>query len=327
MPKKRLNEVNKKDYSTNYFKSSDIRECRFYIEELKLRNITPKIIDDIGNLNTKLVCQYNENNLFDISKIINDTIFVEYKDKDSVVSFINEIRELMNQKVVSTELINSLFESELMMLYSWVYIKITTSLFNVSYRDGVVISQKSNPIESNSISNSKSLMSKTLSSLLDSLSGSKIEKELFIHQINVEYTTSASNLRNSFSWVKKGDIKESERILKSLIRDINKKDENSEWNKTAIDACQYIFIHNHLAAIYILLYVSLCKNTEKEKSVRKILKSWEQMNYRKKIKNNKTTIDTDNIPHTKKETSRPFQEMETNEIINYLMKEADWSSI
>lgn len=277
-------------YSDTFFKSSDIRECRFFIQTLKGRNIQPKTVQDTKTLSCTLIFQYDEKKLIDVQKIINDTIFLEYKNADLIRSFINETRNLMNNILVSTKLINSLFVNDRALFYAWTFLQIITLQPNSMYKYGNRIERNFNHIESNIIGNSKPLMTTSISNIIDSISGGKIEKETLIYEINEKYTTSASKYRNAFKWLQKNDTDECERILKGLIKEIKNTSDNFRWNTVAIDVCQKIFVHNPYIAIYTLFYIWLASDQSKEKFIQKTYKSWGQNEYRRNDKGNKKKI-------------------------------------
>lgn len=170
----------------------------------------------------------------------------------------------------------------------------------------------------------------SISNIIDSISGGKIEKEVLIYEINEKYTTSASKYRNAFKWLQRNDNDECERILKGLIKEIKDTSENFIWNTVAIDVCQKIFVHNPYIAIYTLFYIWLASDQSKEKLIQKTYKSWGQNEYRKKDKSDKQkiTICISQSSLTYLKSMQSFNKKSKDEIIDELISRVnDYSSL
>lgn len=319
--------MNTTTYSDTFFKSSDIRECRFFIQTLKAKNIQLKTVHDTTTWNSNPIVVYDEKRLIDIQKIVNDTIFLEYKNEKLICDFINETRKLMLNSLVSTELINSLFSNDRILFYTWAYLQTLTVQLNISYKNRSIIVRNLNHIESNFISNSNVLMAESITSTLDSMSGKKIEKETLLYEINERYTTTASIYRNAFKWVQKKDNEECERILKHLIREIRNNYSDIAWNIAAINVCQKISVHNPYIAIYTLFYIWLASDSSKDRFIQKTYKSWSQNEYRKSDKKN-ITISISQASIDSLKFMRHVQRKSKDEIIDELIAKAnDYSTL
>lgn len=280
--------MNETSYSNSFFKSSDLRECRFFFNRLKTENIPIKIFDGSQKDNEKLVFSYNENKAINIQKIINDSIYFKFKNLDEIHYFIYETKYDMNVFLIKKDLIKSLFTDESSLFYSWVYLEVTSQLEAKAYEATQLSKMDYSHFGSGLLGSSKTNMSNSITYLIDSMKCGNIEKETLIYGIREKYISESARFRNAFSWAKKNDKNEYDRLFKSLIKEIDKTKNNSTWNAQCVDACKKVFIHSPYLGVQTLFLIWITENSTKENFIKRAYKSWGQKIYRKNIESKKT---------------------------------------
>ena len=211
------------NYHENYFINSNVRECRFFIKKLNAMFIP--LTEALSKTNIiPIPCNnYEVDALENAEKIINDSIYFHFKETEKINLFISEIRSLANKHLVNEKYLNSLFTDQRSIYFAWVYLNIITSdMINSEYKGRVKILRTANYNDFDNISKTKDIMIDTITKITDSMTGSRIDKEILLCEINVKYTNSVFNFINPFPWVE-DDISECERIFNSLEKTITEK--------------------------------------------------------------------------------------------------------
>lgn len=274
-------------YSDSFFKSSNLRECRFFFNRLKTENIAIKIFDGSQENNEKLVFRYDEDRAINIQKIINDSIYFKFKNLDDIDYFIHETRHDMKVYLINKDLIKTLFTDERSLFYSWVYIEVISQLKEKAYNSIGLAEMDYSHFGSGVLGSSRNNMTNSIMYIIDSMKCKKIEKEMLIYRIREKYISEAASFGNMFSWAKKSDKNEHKRIFKSLIKEIEKTKFDLEWNYTCVNACQKVFVHSSYLGVHILFLIWIADHSKKELFIKRAYKSWSQKTYRENIESKK----------------------------------------
>lgn len=310
-------------YSDSFFKSSNLRECRFFFNRLKTENIAIKIFDGSQGNNGKLVHSYDEDRAINIQKIINDSIYLKFKTIDEIECFIYETRHDMKVYLINKDLIKSLFTDERSLFYSWVYIEVTYQLKEKIRNSFGLEKIDYSHFGSGVLGSSRNNMANSITYIIDSMKCGKTEKEIFIYSIREKYISEEARFRNSFSWAKKSDKNEYERIFKSLIKEIGETNMDLEWNRTCMDACQKVFVHSPYLGVHILFLIWIEDYSKKELFIKRAYKSWCQKTYRENIEGKKKitiTLSKKSLEHLNLIKNK--NEKSNEEIINELIENA-----